>query len=94
MVRKWRPYLLGQAFIVLGQAFIVKTDQQALKFLLEQRVRTPTQQKWVSILMGYEFTINYKKGKENKVVDALSRVEENLEVAEGSLAMISFPNSS
>lgn len=30
-VQKWRPYLLGQSFVV-------KTDQQALKFLLEQRV--------------------------------------------------------
>ena len=33
-VRKWRPY-------VLGSLFIVRTDYQSLKFLLEQRVGTP-----------------------------------------------------
>lgn len=56
-VRKWRPYLLGQSFIV-------KTNQQALKFLLEQRVGTVAQHKWVSKLMGYDFVISYKKRKE------------------------------
>lgn len=30
-IQKWLPYLLGQPFVV-------KTNQQALKFLLEQRV--------------------------------------------------------
>jgi hypothetical protein len=29
-------------------------------------------------LLGYNYTIEYKKGKENKVVDALSRVKHNL----------------
>lgn len=29
--------------------------------------------------MGYDFSINYKKEKENKVVDTLSRRKEELE---------------
>jgi hypothetical protein len=66
-VRKWRPYLLGKQFKI-------KTDQQALKHILEQRIGTPLQQKWVSKLLGYDFTVEYKSGRENKVADALSRV--------------------
>lgn len=38
--------------------------------------------------MGYDLSIEYKKGKENKVVDALSRKQEE-EVR--ALARISFP---
>lgn len=38
--------------------------------------------------MGYTFSIEYKKGKENKVVDALSKKLEEDEVV---LEVISFP---
>jgi hypothetical protein len=58
-IQKWRPYLLGQSFIV-------KTDQQSLKFLLEQKVGTPFQQKWLTKLMGYSFRVEYKKGTEKE----------------------------
>jgi hypothetical protein len=44
-VRKWRHYLLGHNFKV-------RTDQQTLKYLLEQRIGTLAQQKWVSKLLG------------------------------------------
>lgn len=39
-VQRWRPYLLGQKFIV-------KTDQKALRYLLDQRVVQPQYQKWL-----------------------------------------------
>ena len=35
-VHKWRPYLLGRPFII-------KTNQQSLKYILEQRIANPTQ---------------------------------------------------
>ena len=52
--------------------FIIKTDQQSLKFILEQRIITPAQQKWFTKLLGYSFVMEYKKGKENMVANALS----------------------
>lgn len=33
-------------------------------FLLEQKVGIVAQQKWVTKLLGYDFTIEYKKGRE------------------------------
>ena len=34
---------------------------------------------WVTKMLGYEFEIIYKKGKQNVVADALSRKEEDVE---------------
>ncbi|KAL0537658.1 hypothetical protein IC582_026641 [Cucumis melo] len=66
-VQRWRPYLLGRRFVV-------KTDQRSLKFLLEQQVIQPQDQKWIAKLLGYSFEVLYKPGLENKAADALSRV--------------------
>lgn len=54
--------------------------------MLEQRITTQNQQNWLAKLLGYEFDIIYKVGASNKVADALSRREEDLE-----LSMISRP---
>ena len=62
----WRPYLLGRKFII-------RTDQKSLKYLLEQRITTPDQQKWVAKLLGYDYEIQYRPGRENTAADALSR---------------------
>jgi hypothetical protein len=66
VVDLWHPYLLGQCFQI-------KTDHQSLKYFLEQRISSQEQQKWVTKLFGYDYEIIYKKGKDNVVVDALSR---------------------
>lgn len=78
---------------MLGQAFVIKREQQTLKFLLEQQVGTTAQQKWIAKLMVYDFLIEYKAGKENKVANALSRrhkAEDNSEKLEVMLALIIF----
>ncbi|KAJ3684022.1 hypothetical protein LUZ61_013186 [Rhynchospora tenuis] len=65
-VQKWRHYLVGAPFTI-------RTDQISLKHLLEQRVNHMMQHKGLCKLMGLDYKIEYKKGIENKVADALSR---------------------
>jgi hypothetical protein len=65
-VQKWRPYLLGQSFVV-------GTDHRSLKYLWDQTIVTEAQQMWLVKLVGYDFIIEYKKRSENSVADALSR---------------------
>jgi len=70
----------------VGQHFQIKTNHQSLKYFLEQQISSPAQQKWVTKIFGYDYEIIYKKGKENVVVDALSRKYEE----DGSLFSLSF----
>ena len=53
---------------------MVRTDHASLKFLLDQALVTPPQQHWLSKLMGFDFSVEYKLGRANVVVDALSRL--------------------
>lgn len=64
----WRPYLLGKKFFI-------QTNQGNFKYLIEQRIITPEQQKWVAKLLDYDYEIIYQSCRENSVVDALSRVQ-------------------
>lgn len=63
-VKKWRHYLMGCYFMI-------KTNQKALKYLLEQSIVNEGQQKWVSKLIGFKFEVQYKSSKDNQVVDTL-----------------------
>lgn len=81
-IYKWRTYLLGQCFLV-------RTNQQSLKFRLEQKIGTPFQQRWLTKLHGYDFVVEYKKVIENRVVDTLSRRTTAEE--EFSLSLLSIP---
>jgi hypothetical protein len=71
-LKKWHPYLIGRHFKV-------KTDHDSIKYLLEQRLSSEEQQKWVTKILGYDFEIIYKKGKQNVVADTLSRKDEDVE---------------
>ena len=68
-VKKWRHYLLGHKFKV-------RTNKQTLKHLLEQKVGTHFQQKWTTKPLGFDFCMEYRSGRGNKGVDALSRLLE------------------
>lgn len=64
---KWRHYLLGTTFTI-------KTNHYSLKNLLNQTIQTPDQQHFLSKFLGYSHTIIYKRGKDNKATNALSRL--------------------
>lgn len=68
--QKWYTYLQGNHFLI-------KTDHQSLKYLLEQRLSTLFQQKWLAKLMGLDYETVYKKGKDNVAADSLSRLCES-----------------
>lgn len=66
-VERWRPYLKRQEFIIL-------TDHKSLAYLSEQNLHSDMQCKAMARLMGLQFKIVYRQGKENAATDALSRV--------------------
>ena len=80
-VHKWKHYLMGHHFII-------KTDHESLKYLLDQKINTSLQQKWLVKLMGMDYEIQYRKGKENIVADALSRRGDLENIAETSVHTI------
>lgn len=70
---------------MLGRHFTVRTDQQSLKYLLEQPVIGTDYQKWVTKLMGFDFEIQFRRGANNKVADTLSRISKHVEYAAMSI---------
>lgn len=66
----WWPYLWTRSFKV-------RTDHCSLKYLLDQRLSTIPQHTWMSKLFGYTFTLEYRLGKQNVAVDALSPRDED-----------------
>jgi hypothetical protein len=65
-LKKWHHYFLGNQVVI-------KTDQRSLQYLGSQRLLEGIQHKLMLKLLEFDYTIEYKKGKENTVADALSR---------------------
>jgi len=65
-LKMWRQYLLGRRFIIV-------IDQSGLRYLFDQPNLNTRQARWLATLSEFDFEIKYIKGKENRVVDALSK---------------------
>ena len=57
----------------MGKRFEMRTDHNGLKYLFDQPTLNASQRRWLEFLSEYDFDIKHIKGKENKVVDALSK---------------------
>jgi hypothetical protein len=62
----WRNYLMGKIFEL-------RIDHSGLKYLFGQPTLNARKSKWLEFFIEYNFDIKHIKGKENKVVDALSK---------------------
>ena len=57
----------------------MKTDNNPLTCVMTMPNLDAVGHRWVAALAGYNFTIEYLRGSDNKVADALSQVEERLD---------------
>lgn len=62
----WQHYLWPKEFII-------HSDHEALKYLHVQSKLNRHHAKWLKFIESFHYIVKYKKGKENMVVDALSR---------------------
>ena len=59
----------------LHSPFTIYTDHQPLIALMrKERIEDARTQRWIWTLQEYNFTLKYKKGKDNQVADGLSRL--------------------
>ena len=63
-------------------------DHDSLKYLLEQLLSLEEQKKGVTNMLDYDFDIIYRKGKQNFVVDTLSRQDEDVEALFCAISII------
>jgi hypothetical protein len=65
-LKMWRHYLLSRRFVLM-------TDHCGLRHLFDQPKINARQVGWMDLLSEFDFEIKHIKGKETRVVDALSR---------------------
>ena len=65
-LKMWRHCLLVIIFVLM-------TDHSGLRYLFDQPKLNVRQSRWMDLLSEFDFEIKHIKGKENRVVDALSR---------------------
>lgn len=67
-IEKWRSYLQRGPFVI-------KTDHKSLCHLEDQMLTSKLQKKAMTKLIGLQYKFQYQEGEDNKVANALSRVE-------------------
>ena len=77
-LKMWRLYLMGRIFEI-------RMDHCGLKYLFDQPMLNARKDRWMEFLCEFDFKIKHVKGKENKVVDALSRKMQEIHVASLSI---------
>ena len=61
---------------LLGRHFKVHTNNNPLTYFLTLPNMDATKQRWINELAKYDFSLEYQKGKNNTVANALSRIKE------------------
>ena len=61
------------------QPFLIQTDNNPLTYVMTTPNLDAVGHKWVVAMAGYNFEIEYLRGSDNKVTDALSQVGEHLD---------------
>ena len=61
------------------QPFTVRTDNNPLTYIMTTPNLDATRHWWVAAMAGYDMTIEYLKGTDNKVADMMSRVPKQLD---------------
>ena len=77
-LKMWRNYLMGRRFEL-------RTEHCGLKYLFDQPTLNARKVRWLDFLCEFDFEIKHIKGKENKLVDALSRKVQEMHVASLSI---------
>ena len=77
-LKMWRHYLMGRRFEL-------RTDHCGLKYLFDQPMLNARKAILLEFLCEFDFEIKHIKGKENKVVDALSAKVQEMHVASLSI---------
>ena len=67
MTEQFREYLQYQPFLI-------RTDNNPLTYVLTMPNLDAVRHRWVAAMVGYNFQIQYIRGSDNKVADALSHV--------------------
>ena len=71
----WRHYLLYRNFTLYS-------DHEALRFLHSHKKLSARHGRWTEFLQEYTFSLRHRPGRDNKVVDALSRHQHTLQISQ------------